>query len=135
EGLFAQAIVLVEGPTEALSLPIYLAKAGLEVAKEGVAVISVHGKGNLAKWRRLYEAFGIPSYIIFDNDPTEDSDRVKRRYALRAIGVADKNQDSLIRATDWLIQDEFAVFGTDFETTLSAQFADYSELEEEARRL
>src|SRR5262249_1205290 len=68
EGLFAEVVVLVEGPTEALSLPIYLAKRGLDVAKSGIAIISVHGKGNLGKWWRLFVTYGLPCYVIFDND-------------------------------------------------------------------
>ncbi|MGB9619585.1 MAG: TOPRIM nucleotidyl transferase/hydrolase domain-containing protein [Armatimonadota bacterium] len=61
-GFFARPVVLVEGSTEALALPVLLAKRGLEVEKEGIALISVGGKGNLAKWYRLYRAYEIPCY-------------------------------------------------------------------------
>lgn len=87
EGFFANKVVLVEGPTESLSLPIYLRRAGFNTAKEGVAIIGVQGKGNLAKWRRLFTAFEIPCYIIFDSDgAADDKNGTKRRDVLAAVG-------------------------------------------------
>lgn len=50
-GLFARCCVLVEGPTEALALPELLRIRGLDVLQEGLAVISVEGISNIAKWR------------------------------------------------------------------------------------
>lgn len=73
-GFFARKIVLVEGPTEALALPIYLDKVGLQVTRDGIAIIPVHGVGNLAKWWRLFTAYQIPVYVIFDNDSSEDTE-------------------------------------------------------------
>ena len=82
DGFFAKKVVLVEGPTECLSLPNYLTKVGLDVAKRGIAIVPV-GEGNLAKWRRLFTAYGIPTFVIFDNDgKADDKQRVKRRDAL-----------------------------------------------------
>lgn len=49
--LFARCCVLVEGPTEALALPELLRIRGLDVLQEGLAVISVEGISNIAKWR------------------------------------------------------------------------------------
>src|SRR5262249_37670725 len=77
-GFFDRKIVLVEGPTEALALPIYLERVGLNPLKEGVAVIPVHGVGNLAKWWRFFTAYGIPTYPMFDNDAKDDPDQKKR---------------------------------------------------------
>jgi len=97
EGFFAKAVVLVEGPTESLALPIYLERTGLDTAKEGVAVIPVHGKGNLAKWYRLFTAYEIPCYVVFDNDgDTDDKKQVKRRDALLALNKLGYAVDAFI---------------------------------------
>jgi len=133
-GLFANKVVLVEGPTEALSLPIYLSKAGLDVLREGIAVIPVHGKGNLAKWHRFFTAYRIPTYVIFDNDAKNDTDGIKRADVLRALGVVASVIPRLLSVVDWIIEDHFAIFGKDFETTLRALIPKYSELEEEAKQ-
>jgi putative ATP-dependent endonuclease of OLD family len=135
EGFFAKLVVLVEGPTESLSLPIYLDRAGLDTAKHGIAVIPVHGKGNLGKWRRLFDAYDIPCYVIFDNDgAADDKKKTKRRDALAALGVVDEEeQDVYIDFEDLLIGENFAVFGSNFEEVLRAKFPTYEDVEEEGR--
>jgi putative ATP-dependent endonuclease of OLD family len=132
EGVFAKAVVLVEGPSESLSLPIYLAKVGFEAPREGVSIIGVQGKGNLAKWRRLFTLYGIPCYVMFDNDTADDGNGSKRRDALLAIGIPEGDQPQYVETEDWLIEDEFAVFGVDFETALRAEFPSYAALEAQA---
>ena len=133
EGFFSKLVVLVEGPTEKLALPVLLSKVGLEAEHEGIAFVSVGGKGNLAKWRRLFDTFGIPSYVVFDNDARDDSQGDKRKDALRAVGV-DANAEKYIGTHEWIVEAEFAVFGSNYEQVLRRNFADYSALEEQAKR-
>jgi putative ATP-dependent endonuclease of OLD family len=129
EGFFAKLVVLVEGPTEALSLPVYLSKAGLETAREGISIIAVHGKGNLAKWYRLFTCYGIPCYVIFDNDNEDDGTGSKRRDALAATGLAADTGDAYLAEAAWKIENRVCVFGSDFETSLRAAFPAYAGLE------
>ncbi|AEB11861.1 ATP-dependent nuclease [Marinithermus hydrothermalis] len=96
-GFFARVIVLVEGQADELALPILFAKRGFDVEREGVAILGVGGKGNLAKWYRLFSAYGLPCYIVFDNDARDDNSGTKRRDALRAVGITDETEaDQLI---------------------------------------
>jgi putative ATP-dependent endonuclease of OLD family len=132
-GFFARVVVLVEGPTETLALPVLLAKRGLQVEKERIGIISVGGKGNLAKWYRLYTAYGIPCYIVFDNDESDDGDRRKRKDALTAVGLDQTVINELVREQGWIVEDRYTIFGIDFESTMRSHFADYSNLEEQAR--
>lgn len=133
-GFFAKKIVLVEGPTEALALPVYLERVGLNATKEGIAVLAVHGVGNLAKWWRLFSAYGIPTYAIFDNDAEEASEAEKRSDLLTAIGVPEREHEQLVSATEWTIGGSCTVFGRNFEETMRATFgAAYTDLEDEAR--
>jgi len=132
-GLFANKVVLVEGPTEALALPIYLSKAGMDVLREGIAVIPVHGKGNLAKWYRFFTAYRIPTYVIFDNDAKKDKEGIKRADVLKAMGVEASEIRALTSTEDWIIEDRFAIFGKDFETTFRALIPGYSDLEKKAK--
>jgi len=134
EGFFSKVVVLVEGVTESLALPLYFEKAGLDVAHEGVAVIPVQGKGNLAKWKRLFEFYGIPCFVIFDNDAQNDEQGTKRKDALLSMGVACEDTGELITTADWLVFDQFAIFGSDFEKVLRAYFPAYARLENQARR-
>ena len=131
-GFFARAVVLVEGQTEQLALPILLAKRGLEVEREGIAILGVGGKGNLAKWYRLFTAYGLPCYIIFDNDTRNDDSGMKRKDALKAVGITDDDAEELIRSDEWLVTEKYTVFGKDFEEAMRAHFGEYSALENEA---
>jgi putative ATP-dependent endonuclease of OLD family len=131
-GFFAKRVVVVEGPTESLSIPVYLAAVGLDCAKEGVAIVPAGGKGNLAKWWRLFTAYKIPTYIIFDNDREDDTDGRKRLDALRTIGEADP--DEVLSETDFRIENGYAVFGSNFEVCLRSVFTSYEGLEDEARQ-
>jgi len=130
-GFFANKIILVEGPTEELSLPIYLEAIGLDTLKEGIAIISVGGKGNLAKWWRLFTAYKIPTFICFDNDKGDDGAGTKRTDALKALGISTEAIQPLLIAEDWTVKDNFCVFGKDFETTMRRSFADYQRIEHE----
>src|SRR5690606_7090532 len=134
---FAKKAVLVEGDTEKLALPIYMQKVALDSDREGIAFISVLGKGNLAKWWRLFSSYGIPVYVIFDNDARGDDDGGnKRRDALNTIGVADTLLvEELVSSTDWIIEDKYCIFGADFEATMRQYFSDYSLREQEAQKL
>ncbi len=67
-GFFANIIVLVEGLTEELALPIYFEKLGFDPTEFGVEIIGVGGKGSLAKWWRFFTLYQIPTFICFDND-------------------------------------------------------------------
>ncbi len=132
-GFFARAVALVEGPTEALALPVYLGKMGLDPLREGLEVLPVGGKGNLGKWRRLFEAYGIPCYTVFDNDAGDDPAADKRRDALRATGVADADADRFIGEAGWYVGSEVTVFGQAYEDAMRTHFARYASLEAEAR--
>jgi len=125
-------VVLVEGPTEELALPEYLGEAGLDVLVEGIEILGVGGKGNLAKWWRMFTLYGIPTYVIFDNDDSDDGDERRRRDALGALHV-DNNEISAVVSTDeWIVEEEYAVFGVDFEEALRDRFPEYEDLENEA---
>lgn len=135
-GFFARTIVLVEGSTEAAALPVYLERVGCIVAKEGIAVIAVHGVGNLAKWWRLFSAYGIPTYVVFDNDSKDDRAGAKRSDLLATLGVPEDRHAGYMTTADWVIEDRFCVFGGDFELTMRAGFQpEYEVLEDDARAL
>jgi putative ATP-dependent endonuclease of OLD family len=133
-GLFSKKIILVEGPTEALALPYYFYRVELDVYKEGIAIIPVFGKGNFAKWWRFFNAYEIPTYIIFDNDNKDDQNQDKRKDFLRTLGIAEDDITDIVGTSDWDVRSHYCVFGMDFEATCRNNFNGYPELEERARR-
>lgn len=134
-GMFARKVFLVEGPSEALALPVYLSRVDLNPTQAGIAVISVGGKGNLARWWRLFTAFGIPCYVSFDNDKEDDKTGLKRTDVLSAIGFQG-NLNHILETEDLEVEDTFAVFGNKFEPCMKRYFnPEYTRLEDDARNL
>jgi putative ATP-dependent endonuclease of OLD family len=132
-GFFAKTIVMVEGQSEALSLPVYFNKVGLDVLKEGIAVISVMGKGNIPKWYRLFSYFQIPIFVIFDNDIASDSNTRKRRDIFAALGYRDAQKiDEALSITDWKIGKKICIFGKNYETSLQQYLPSYEEIKRDA---
>ncbi|EKB50224.1 ATP-dependent nuclease [Cecembia lonarensis] len=134
-GFFANKIILVEGLTEELSLPIYFERLGLDPTEHGIEIIGVSGKGNLAKWWRLFTLYQIPTFICFDNDTRSGDDRNGnlRKDALKAIGIRDEELEGILGIENWAISERFCVFGVDFETTMRSTFTDYAVIEEGKR--
>jgi putative ATP-dependent endonuclease of OLD family len=129
EGFFAKVVVLVEGPTETLALPIYLEECGITPARDGVAIVPVGGKGNLGKWRRLFSAYGIPTFVVFDNDGRQDDRQGnKRRDALRSLGIGEDRENDYLFETGWRVWPELMVFGRNFEQELREHFPSYADL-------
>ena len=93
------------------------------------------GKGNLAKWWRFFTAYGIPTFLTFDNDTKADEDKRKRKDALATIGFSEESEvENIISREDWYIGDSCCVFGQDFEQVMRVSFSNYRQLEEEARQ-
>jgi len=134
KGFFAKKVVLVEGMTEELALPIYLEKAELDVLREGIDIISVGGKGELAKWWRLFTAYNIPCYVCFDNDAKDDDKGNKRRDFLKTMKLEDADQNNILQTEQWLVNDKFCVFGKDFEDTFRKSFINYNEIEGDIKK-
>jgi len=68
EMFFAQAVVLVEGQTERLSLPFIFGALGHDPDAEGIAIVEVGGKSNLPLAARLLRQLEIPFLVVFDAD-------------------------------------------------------------------
>jgi len=136
KGFFAKKVVLVEGMSEELALPIYLEKAELDVLKEGIDIISVGGKGELAKWWRLFTAYNIPCYVCFDNDAEDDDKGNKRKDFLKTMKLEDIDQDRILQTEEWIVEDKFCVFGKDFEDTFRNRksFTRYNEIEDDIKK-
>jgi len=136
-GLFARRCVLVEGRTESLALPELLRARGLDVLREGVAVVPVEGVGNVAKWHRLYTALGIECFCVFDTDSDKGNDvqlLAKRMDIARALGrEGDPAQAATILREPLYVGDGYATLDPNFEGGMKALFGDvWTRLHDEA---
>jgi putative ATP-dependent endonuclease of OLD family len=68
EGFFAKHLILVEGDTEELCLPLLFERLGLKYYSSGISVIGVEGKNQIPKYWRLFKTFNIKLSVVFDSD-------------------------------------------------------------------
>lgn len=133
-GLFARRCVLVEGPTEALALPELLQARGLNVLKEGIAIVSVEGIGNIAKWYRLYTALGIDCFPLFDTDSNETKQREIEKLRNQRLDIAaalgmttDPAENATIEEASLIVNQNHAMMNPDFEGTMTSLFGSHWE--------
>jgi putative ATP-dependent endonuclease of OLD family len=138
-GLFARRCILVEGPTEALALPVLLKARGLDVLKEGIAVVSAEGIGNIAKWLRLYTALGIECFCLFDTDSDKGGKDARDLLAKRtdlaaALGlVGDPAAAAAFAGMPLYISNGHATLDPNFEGAMKSLFGDgWTRLHDEA---
>lgn len=138
-GLFARRCVLVEGPTESLALPELLRARGLDVLREGVAVVSVEGIGNIAKWYRLYTSLGVECFCLFDTDANKTDKEAadllaKRQDIAAALGLdGDPGAKSAISGEPLHVGEDHATLHPNFEGAMGTLFGDaWTDLHEQA---
>jgi putative ATP-dependent endonuclease of the OLD family len=113
EAFFAQKIVLVEGDTEEYVLPIFARFLGYDFNDNGVSIVNARGKLNLDQLYDLYQSFGIPTYLIFDNDKGgQDRELRQNEILLNMLGYQPE------REPDGVITDTFAILEGNFENQL-----------------
>ncbi|MCD2130036.1 AAA family ATPase [Rhodococcus ruber] len=129
-GLFSRRCVLVEGITEALALPELLRARGLDVLREGIAIVSAEGIGNIAKWHRLYTALGIECYCVFDTDSDKKGKDAadltrKRRDIMSALGLSKDLGESDNLSTDPItVTSRYSTLAPNFEGAVECLFGE-----------
>ena len=127
DGVFASVVVLVEGPSEQMALPVYAEAHGLNLDAENVAVVSAGGKTGIPTLYRIFKGLGIPTYVIWDADGNTGEHGDTNTQIAAMLGVElDEFPDSTIAET-------FTVWADDFESELRLEVVDYTDLEEAAR--
>jgi putative ATP-dependent endonuclease of OLD family len=134
-GLFTRACAVVEGPTESLAIPVLLSAVGSDPLELGISVVSAGGIGAIARWLRLYWAYGIPAIAIFDRDQRDDADWAKRAELLTTLGEDRRSYEELVGKGGAIsIGRRYAVMSRDFEGAMRAAFPTIYASNEEAVR-
>jgi len=87
ELFFANRVLVVEGDTEKLTLPIYANRLGIDLDALGGTILEAGGKHNLLTFAHITASLGIPTGILFDVDekPEQMADNPKL-YAFETDG-------------------------------------------------
>ncbi|CAM3222040.1 hypothetical protein PSET11_01532 [Arthrobacter ulcerisalmonis] len=68
EGFFADAVALVEGPTDQVVFEHLSERLEMSLAKRGICVLNVGGKENMPMAFEILRSSGVPVYVVFDAD-------------------------------------------------------------------
>jgi putative ATP-dependent endonuclease of OLD family len=142
EAFFARFLILVEGDTEELALPVLLAKVGIDCDLLGISIISVRGKPQVPKYWRLFTAFDIPTLAVVDNDVGGKDARGSNSGLVSCFGF-DLEEILAVDVCRRFDEDEkhLLVLEQDYEHALRKDFGDFGqveqldEFEKEAREL
>jgi len=127
EAFFAKKVILVEGDTEEICLPVLLGKVGVDINQKGISIIGVEGKTQIPKYWRLFYKFNIPILIIFDNDSGKPEE--KRNNGIIAdcfnLPVEDIEKCDIFNVINGGFNQKLIVFNNDFETASEKDFKRY----------
>ncbi|OGK35675.1 hypothetical protein A3F59_01900 [Candidatus Roizmanbacteria bacterium RIFCSPHIGHO2_12_FULL_38_13] len=120
EGFFAKKIILVEGQTEVLLLPLFFDYLSFDYIKEGISIVRCGNKSEIDRFYRLYTEFGIPCFIIFDGDKRlegtdEEAENIKRNKAVLSLFNNGSNYP------DNNVKDKYLGFEDELEANLGFQ--------------
>ena len=116
EAFFARLVVIVEGPSEREALPLLCANLKLNFDQDGISIVSAGGKTVIDTLLHLYQAHGIKTYVIFDNDKRkEPAKRAYNKVICRALGAAETDLPAPV------VMDAYAVLDGDWEEQVETQ--------------
>jgi len=127
KGFFSKKVILVEGPTEALSLPIFFQAKGINLDKNSISIVDCSGKNNIPTFLNLFKSFKIDCYIIWDGDNNHNKPKEKRKSKANKIlsqhcfGIEEENP--LFKQNE-----RGTVWENDFEDYIKGEIKDYDEL-------
>lgn len=68
EAFYSHCAILIEGDTEYGCMREFANKLGVSLDEYEISVINANGEHSIKPLRKLLDAFGIPSVVIYDND-------------------------------------------------------------------
>jgi len=130
EGFFAEKVVIVEGPSEQYSLPIYAECLGYDLNRNNVSVVHSDGKGQMDRLLRLFNGFKIPTYVWFDGDKTNQKKEVRDK-TLELLKLFGETAES-VEAIQTKVTEKYAVLEFTYEELLRDEISDYEEIVQKA---
>jgi putative ATP-dependent endonuclease of OLD family len=129
--VFADLVVLVEGDTEVLALPVWAAACDMDLEEMNIAVVQAGGKSAIPELAAILENLGVPCYVIADGDahnPTESSAEANRRL-LGRVGLPAEDYPPTI------IGERLTLWTECYERELEASLGSYRACEADMRAI
>ncbi len=126
EGFFADKVIIVEGPSEEYSLPIYAEIMNYNLNRKNLSVVHSGGKGQMDRLFRVFNGFKIPTYLWFDGDKNHKDANVKEK----TLELLNLLEDPITKIEDLTtkVADNYTVLENDFEQLLIKEVPDYEKI-------
>lgn len=132
EGFFSDKIVIVEGPSEEYSLPIYAEMMGFDFDRNNITIASAGSKNHIERLLIIFQMFNIPTYLIFDGDKDKPgSPQIKKTMQLLEILGESETKEECVETR---ISGEFAIFEMNYDELLKNEISNFNELKREAKK-
>jgi putative ATP-dependent endonuclease of the OLD family len=89
ELFFASRLLVVEGDTEKLALPVYGNRLRLDLDRKGATIVEVGGKRNLMEFALIARSFGIPTGVLYDEDSSDIADKKEEAELNKSLDALD----------------------------------------------
>ena len=104
EGFFADVVVLVEGDGDRAAILAVSELLGYDCEALGICVVPCGGKNSLDRPALVFREFGIPTYVVWDNDCGADERNANEhkkanRRLLRLMGAVEEDWPSGVAET------------------------------------
>ena len=132
ETFFGTGVILCEGYTESLSLPIWSEILNYNLYDNGIVVLQI-SKFDMINYAEFLSVYRIPFFLIFDNDSNKTDSKEKKQHA--------EHNRWLMEITDGLIEDfpsgysnKYFVFSPNYEASLKNADTEYFKVEAEVSK-
>lgn len=131
EGFFADKVMIVEGPSEQYSLPIYAETFGYNLDRNNISIVHSDGKGQMDRLLRVFNGFKIPTYLWFDGDKNNEDKKVRDK----TLELLELLGDPIGKIDDvkTKISNKYSILEYKLEETLKKEIKDYEILINKAR--
>jgi len=131
EGFFADKVVIVEGPSEQYTLPVYAEVLGYDLDRNNISAVHSNGKGQMDRLLRVFNGFEIPTYVWFDGDKNNKDKEVREKTLelLKLLGDPVKKIEDIATA----VSDSYIVLEYNLEETFKSEIENYEALSKEAK--
>jgi predicted ATP-dependent endonuclease of OLD family len=127
EAFFGEGVILCEGYTEILSLPIWGELLDYNLDDNAMILIRA-SKFEMIDYAEFFYIFKIPVFLIFDNDSDKEKEKKQHiRYNKMLIDYADGKVEEFPKGKDF----KYFIFTPNYEKCLKDADSNYSIIEEE----
>lgn len=129
EGFFGDSVIICEGHTEILSLPVWADILNFNFDDNGMILIQA-SKYEMIDYAEFFAIYNIPVFLIFDNDlNTKDEKKILKHIETNIWLINFVRGDAKAFPTDY--GSNYFIFSPNYELSLKGTDPDYASIENE----